>query len=365
MTGRRQKWVFGSHNGLSFADNSRALFEYSHRSGSENIRYIWLTRNNGVASKLKRIDPHYEVHTFFSIAGMYHALTAKVIVLTSSFGDVGPFAYLFSSRKSIVQLWHGTPLKRLENMKIPFLKQVAISLLIKIIGRDCDYVVSASDINIPIYRNSFRVQDSQIIVAGQPRNDVLVSGAGLQRDIWYLPTFREYDRDINLFSDYGFDPQKLSKILAKFGAILHLKLHHVDALKVSNYSQQLANSTNIKLSNPEDLYAELAKSQLLITDYSSVYFDYLLTNKPIIFAPFDLDKYAQNRGFYYDYESVTPGPKVHNWDTLCDVLESILSGTDTWRHQRQIINNTFNRHQDANSARRVYDILAHEVGHEK
>jgi CDP-glycerol glycerophosphotransferase (TagB/SpsB family) len=237
-------WIFGSGKGETYGDNSRALFEYVTKN-EPSIRAIWLTKRKDISlhvRKLGGISYHY-----YSLPGIFYALTARVIVVCNSFLDVSFLAFAFPRRKLIVQLWHGTPLKKLESMHWPKLKGLAMNTFLGYLGRDCDMVFSATDLN-----------------------------------------------------------------------------------------------------------EELASAAAIITDYSSVYFDFLLLDRPIIFAAFDLETYKRKRNFYYDYDSVTPGPKARDWDETITQLELILNGEDDWRNERHRINERFNLYKNADSSRRVF-----------
>ena len=92
---------------------------------------------------------------------------------------------------------------------------------------------------------------------------------------------------------------------------------------------------------------------MLVTDYSSVYFDFLLLDRPILFAPFDLDEYRTRRNFYYEYDDVTPGPKARTWTEVMNQLDLVLEGVDAHKDDRKRVRDKFNKHQDAGSSARV------------
>lgn len=113
--------------------------------------------------------------------------------------------------------------------------------------------------------------------------------------------------------------------------------------------------SNILFIKPfEDIYPLLPVSDYLITDYSSIYFDYLLLNKEIIFYPFDYTEYVnEDRKLYFDYDEITPGEKVYTFEKLLDTL-SILNNLD-FSKEREQIKNKFWRFQDGDSSSRIYE----------
>jgi len=243
-------------------------------------------------------------------------------------------------------------------MEWPSSKKLLINIFLFYIGRDCDIVFSATELNIPMYMNNFRVKKSQIAVTGQPRNDYLFKHVTKpkKKEIWYVPTFREFDTEYDFFQANNFDPQRMDAFLRKNNAHLYLKLHHVDANKFDKYTANLKTLKNISVAKPDNLYEALGNASILLTDYSSVYFDYLLLDKPIIFTCFDYETYKRKRDFYYDYAEVTPGPKVSNWPEVIEQLDLLFKGDD-WHKSRAKVNNRFNKYQDAFSSKRVFKTI--------
>lgn len=136
----------------------------------------------------------------------------------------------------------------------------------------------------------------------------------------------------------------------------YYKLHYVDKSTLNE------KNVNIKQLHDIDIYELLAITDILITDYSSVYFDFLLTGRPIIFTPFDLDDYIRKeRELYFNYHEVTPGPKCRDWNEVLLELEKIISGKDDYKKERQIVNNRFNTFQDGNSSKRVVEFIQQQI----
>ena len=91
-----------------------------------------------------------------------------------------------------------------------------------------------------------------------------------------------------------------------------------------------------------DTYEVLNMCDVLITDYSSIYIDYLLTDKPMIFLPYDRQQYLDGRGMNFDYDDVTPGPKP---ETFNDFLDALSPKEDFWKSERTRVNRLFNEIQ--------------------
>ena len=182
----------------------------------------------------------------------------------------------------------------------------------------------------------------------------------------YLPTSRErrkYER-VDLFGKYGFDSKKIQKTLEKLDAILIIKAHPGDRVDLSGNSSDQRVYTPASADLP-DAYQLLKETDVLITDYSSVYLDFLLLDRPVIFAPFDIDEYIKkDRELYYDYDDVTPGPKAKDWCEVFKLAEKSLK-KDTWKKRRLEVCRRFNKFRDNKSSERVFKLVMSVSGLKK
>ena len=120
--------------------------------------------------------------------------------------------------------------------------------------------------------------------------------------------------------------------------------------------------SNIRvLDNESDMYPLFAKVDLLVTDYSSIFFDFLLTNKPVLFFPYDKVTYlTKDRSMYDDYDLVTPGYKAYNFEELYTKLElffrnaSLLKRSDV---DYDLIKVMYNKYSDSKGAERTYQFI--------
>jgi len=371
-------WVFGAWFGNKFADNSKYLFMYINNN-QPHIRPIWLSKNNQVLQELK--ENGYECYHAFSFKGCYFSLLAKVAIVSTGSRDVNRF--LIGGAK-IIQLWHGTPLKKIGfDDKITFLKNQDKILcrfytyigksILPALKEKCDlYIASSSEVRIKM-GTAFEVKSEKILVTGYPRNDILfedelnyypndsnylnriTSEYGCKYIFIYLPTHRSEGRkDANLLEPYGFDTISMQKLLEDLDAILIIKAHFYNS-KIC-WQDDLVNRIIIPSDNDiPDIYPILKRSDVLITDYSSVYFDFLLLNRPIIFTPFDLKEYIEeDRELYYDYNSITPGPKASDWKEVMQFMKMSIKNPNRHQTERIKINECFNKYMDNNNSERVY-----------
>jgi CDP-glycerol glycerophosphotransferase (TagB/SpsB family) len=344
-------WIFGAWFGEKYTDNSKVLFEYVNKN-DDKIKPIWLTRNTSVYNQLK--NRGFKVYYSYSIYGYYYTAISDYIFVSTGMHDVNRFVATSINK---IQLWHGTPLKKIlkdvetqnESLFVIFTKLFLFPFNVP----KYKFLLSSSENINNNLSTSFGDMVRDILVLGYPRNDNLFNKS-VTKTIIFLPTHRQQgNMDIKYIFD-SFDSSKINKFLLKNNYRLYIKLHYYDLENIS-----VKDLSNIKFITEDlDLYDFLSKTHILITDYSSVYFDFLLLNRPIIFTPFDIDEYiSKDRELYYDYDKVTPGPKCKNWDEVIDEINEIISGKDEYQENRQEVNNNFNRYKDSNSSKRIYEYI--------
>lgn len=299
--------------------NTRILYNYIMDSESSKFPYEVLyidLKSRGILNKMK---------------SMYLISTSNVIVASHGFQKL-------RKRQFLVNLWHGTPLKSMNFMDKSISSKKKFSDNLLITNSKMESVLLGSCMQI-----SF---DNHEII-GNPRLDYLTNPQSINNQIIsrlesydkvliYLPTFRHNKNGGtdghfygNLFNFLEFDYTYFTDYLEKNNILLITKYHQNELAVVSN---KMSNSSNIMtltdldlISNDIDLYQLLPYTDLLITDYSSVYIDYLITDKPILFTPTDLEEYSNTRGLLLEpYDFWTPGPKVSTIDEMIDSLDAIL-----------------------------------------
>ena len=253
----------------------------------------------------------------------------------------------------IVNLWHGVPLKRIalceENVSL-----IARLYFRKVFSDNYKYIVTTSENLIHIMANSFEVEKNKVKVWGQPRNDML-----LQPDLWiesleeivpnikkykkaiiYAPTYRD-DKKTKWFNFQDFDINVLKTYLKENGILLCLRAH----LEDEGLYGVCDGDNIIDLSSKviDDITSYLYLFDMLITDYSSMYIDYLLLDRPMIFLPYDKEEYLLSRGMNFEYDAVTPGAKPSNFKEFLNEIDKGLFGKDIYIKEREKVNYFFNQ----------------------
>lgn len=332
-------WVFGSTFGRRFADNPRYFYLYLNQYQRDKVRSIWISRNREIVHWLSAQG--YETYYYKSITGIWYSLRAKVYIFDNYSKDIN---FWLSGGAIKINTWHGVPLKKIQNdnkfdeVRHPTNIKMKIKYFLRRMSdeKPSHYVLTTSKNLVSMFESAFNTNN--VIVSGYPRNDNLISDKikneftmseldSIQRiqskqyckTILYMPTFR--DTEHMFFESVKID--ELSQYLKLNNLLFCIKLHPKS--KLLNVFSDLEND-NIHVINPDDdPYAYLKKTDILITDYSSIYFDYLLLDKPIVFFNYDLKEYLESsREFYFDYYDFTPGVKVSNWDELKSALDNLL-----------------------------------------
>ncbi len=365
---KRNLWIFGAWEGMKYSDNSKYLFEYINKH-DKKIICIWLAKNKRTIEIVR--SNGFKAYHAYSIKGIILSIRAKVAFVTTNLFDITEFTI---GKIKIVLLWHGTPLKKISYDNIfvkPSKLRKYLNSFFPFWRQDFSKYAITSTANTVSrsFSTAFKVPIENIMVTGYPRNDVLFSKENTNSKIMktirsiksnhykigiYMPTWRPEKYSIAKILQN--DIESLNKNLEKLKTVLLIKLHFMDLQLINDLKTDYSNIIFIKDEDiQQDIYPVLPHTDFLITDYSSVYFDYLLLNKPIIFTPFDMDDYLKDRDFYYDYKDVTPGPIAKNWDDVINAIKDINDNPKLYEKERLKINDMFNKFKDGNSSQRIYE----------
>lgn len=324
----KRKWCFGG------TENSKYLFLLEDFK-SISVQAIWYSNDKKEIRRFRKLG--YKAYTKLSFIGLYHMLTSKVYFVTHGIGDVNRWT---CGNVKIVNLWHGIPYKKIQLDDKKHKKHWLKSILTPTSVRPFDLQVSTSPFVEEILKRSFNVRDNNYVEAMLPRNMILLKPTdevknflirfeedhvisiinkmdSFSKSYIYMPTFRDSKRDF--IQEAGFDFGKLQKVLESNNTLLLIKLH-----PFSN-SELLKNAYNYKnihiIRNDIDVYPLLPFTSGLITDYSSIYFDYILMDdKRVIFYVFDETEYrAKDRDVNFD-SSYMVGEYCYNFEELLDLL---------------------------------------------
>ena len=197
---------------------------------------------------------------------------------------------------------------------------------------------------------SFSVPESRIKVWGQPRNDGIFEKKDRQeilkkiygelpeyrKTVLYAPTFRDYGA-VRLFPFEDFDRERLEDFLEEQKMILFIRTHIAEKSAADSYLGKRIRFLGEE--QADDVTGMLDIFDCLITDYSSIYIDYLLTGNPMIFLPYDRERYLEGRGMNFDYDEMTPGSKPEDVKSF---LFCLSAQNDPYMDDRIRANRMFN-----------------------
>lgn len=341
-------WLFSSTDNSHYNYNSRYLFEYVKENLPE-ITPLFVINDPELRNSLSsKYGKQYFIETE-SIQGIRQALSAGVWFTSAGLAAYGTGLH---KKRLIINLWHGVPLKKIALLD-PNLKKAARIYFKKIFSENYTCILTTSHELIPLMARSFAVSEDKIKVWGQPRNDGLFQKNDCReilgqlfpdlpeytKTVLYAPTFRDYGQ-VQLFPFKDFDQEQLEAFLEEKNMLLFIRTHVAEQGSAAPYLGKRIRFLGNE--QAEDVTGILNIFDCLITDYSSIYIDYLLTDKPMIFLPYDRQQYLDGRGMNFDYDDVTPGPKP---ETFNDFLDALSPKEDFWKSERTRVNRLFNEIQ--------------------
>ncbi|WP_052948673.1 bifunctional glycosyltransferase/CDP-glycerol:glycerophosphate glycerophosphotransferase [Mesobacillus campisalis] len=348
----RSDWVlFESHMGKQYSDSPKYIYEQMLEAGKK-YKYIWSLEQPG---KVDIPGPAIKVKKH-SLQHYYYLVRSKFWV------DNQGIAHLAKKRKDqvYVQTWHGTPLKKMGYDQKTRPSETELKRL-KTQTKAWDYFISPNPYSTEIFRRAFRYP-GEILETGYPRNDLLLKQppeiiekaksslripAG-KKVILFAPTFRDWDP--NSFQKTLEDIQTLSGKIGQDSIVL-LRLHYLLSNMISQHNLP---ANIINASNYQDIQELYLISDLLITDYSSVMFDYALLKRPIILYCYDLEEYVSRRGTYFSLEEKAPGPVCRTIEEVYDFL-SHPEKLGSYQQELERFSAQFGVVEDGNAAQKVID----------
>lgn len=346
------KIVFESGRDL-IDGNAKAIYNYIKKNDINNYRTIWLVTKSTDVSDIDTNDYAY----YKTLKGLYHLSTAKYLLKNQSIGEI------ITKKKGqiYIQLFHGNGVMKKQGYDV----NEAIERPVVSHAKEWDYYI-ANDENDEKTIRSATGYNGKIEILGMAAVDTVINNCkdeqkkqnvlkhlninNSKKNILYAPTFRDYDLDKNIIN---IPIKELSK-LKDYNIII--RLHPLVRTKVDKSLFNLDNFING--CNYPDVSDILAITDILITDYSSVFYEYMPKNSPIIFYPYDYDKYVALRGgFYVDYKKELPGPICYTEKELLNVIKKIDEIHPQYIEKRRKFNKKYNNLSDGKASERLVNNL--------
>ncbi|MDT0381647.1 CDP-glycerol glycerophosphotransferase family protein [Streptomyces sp. DSM 42041] len=354
----RDAVLYHSFDGRQYSDSPRAVHEEVLRRGTD-VEHLWVVRDG------QALVPSGAEAVVMGSARWHEALARSRWLIGNTH-----FPRWFARRdgQTAVQTWHGTPLKRI-GLDLADTDFANRSYLESLPARAAEWSVllSPNRFSTPILRRAFGYE-GEVLESGYPRNDLLYAEDREKRAeevrrrldipldtrvVLYAPTWRDdnrYDR-ANCRFDLRLD---LAAARAALGAdhLLLVRKHYLVADSVPGTADGFVRD----VSAHPDLAELLLVADVLVTDYSSVMFDFAHTGRPMLFHTYDLDHYRDVlRGFYFDFEQRAPGPLLSSSDEVIEALREVDAVADVHRDAYADFRRAFCDLDDGTAAARVVD----------
>ena len=378
-------WVFGS--GIGLGEGALPLYRLARERLGVATRIVWLARSAAELDEARALG--FDTMRKDGLRGFWTTLRARVIVVTHGFGDANRYGV---SGGFVVQLWHGLPFKHLHldspsTYSVSFLPDVRIVRRLlafgyRRAGRGISLFPVASERVQPSIVSGFGVDPDNVVITGDVRDDVLLAEDEATRraqarsrlddtlpdlppaahTVLFAPTWRDGAADPTVPTAEEWDA--VVAWLDRYDAVLLVRTH---PLGRGSYAEGPTRSPRIRLLGSDllrDVNPVLWAVDAVITDYSSIVFDFALVGRPVVFYAPDLATYASSRGFYLSFDEFTGGRAVTTWaDTLDRLAGAIGESEDGPAHRHaQHLREEFFDILDGHAGDRVLDAILGRTG---
>lgn len=360
---KNQKYIYLKSDFL-YPDNIQAILDAILANGIEKDYTVFC---DGIGFNCYRSLDKIRFIKRHSIKGFWSFFRSKYV-----FTDIGINGLKKPVKNQLlINTWHGTSLKKIGYLMNDNLNESHIPM--------ASYVIAYSPFFVNVLSKAFGISKDRVLVTGEPRNDYLFSENDTilkrlniennKKILIWMPTYRQnkfdntddgaqYELGIPLLSNRNIS--LLNEHCSNNGCLLIIKWHGMQS------NSEIDNKySNIRFITSEDiqktelpLYHLIAQCDGLITDYSSIYINYLVLNKPICFAYDDMDQYMQKRGFMFDnVKEIMPGVHAETFEDLLNFIEIFSNGKDNYIEDRLRVNSLLNSYSDNNNANRLLKAL--------
>lgn len=344
----------------TYSDNTKNVFEEMiKRNMNEKYKMYWITNEDINKFKNIKYKNVYFVNRKSKVKLLLLRLHSKIII------DCNDYIRKVNHNQIRIYLTHGMPLKVAEEY-------------FKISGK-IDYMTVNSENFLEKMSELLNIDKKNILATGAARNDsiyksseVLFPKISRKKTILWMPTYRNHKKTntfegkTNIKFKYGvpcIDEEKqileLNKILEEQDILMIIKLHpqedkrNINKLELGNIKLL----TNDYFECGKSIYDYLKKVDALITDYSSIYFDFLLTNNIVGLAIPDINEYSKHVKLINDYKSNIVGDYIYNFEDLKEFVVNVANGIDKTKDLREKTKMKYNKYDDGEASKRIVDFI--------
>lgn len=362
--------MFESFLGKQYSDSPRAIYEEWRRQNREE-RLIWSMDRR----QLHHLPSDVEYVERLSLKWVYYMGRSKVWISNSRLPNWLPK----DPQTTYLQTWHGTPLKKLaldmqevhmaetdrESYKKSFTKE----------SSKWDFLIAPNEYSSKIFRRAFAFHQDMLEI-GYPRNDIFYQAERMKqlekkvkhrldipsdkKVILYAPTWRDQQNEGR--GKYRFQiPFDFQEFSSRYGDqyVLLVRFHYLVSEELNLES---VHPHVIDVSNYPDIAELYTISDVLITDYSSVMFDYAHLSRPMLFYTYDLEEYRDViRGFYFDFTKEAPGPLVRKQDELFDAIDRLSDVTFQYKEKYDLFQKRFCEYDRGEASQIIVQTLSERM----
>ena len=331
-------FIFGSNEGKHYSDNSRSLFEYI-QANDNSIRAVWFTNSKDVYNEVEKKHPGKVVMSP-SLRASFLYLRAGQAIISFGYQDLCKMPWIPSIK--INQLWHGVPLKKIGLLRAKNKTDEDYGESSRLFLQWCgkvDRFFVASEYEKENHSVAFSIPEDRFVITGNPRNDRLYNAHTPMKSpiktILYTPTFRERGDGPGNHTRVLLHPEieeiDMIEFLEAHNAKLIIRPHWItyghhylsDRIETITHKQE------------PDLYNLFEDADILVTDYSSAFIDWLILDRPVIFSPYDLEEYTKVNGLLDDYRNLVPSPICNTPEDIFLCIAEAIFNPDKYQEQRQ------------------------------
>ena len=345
-----------------YSGNPKALYEYILKTHPDKFNLYWVIYDEKSKSNLENKKVNFVLYK----SEMYEEIISKINIIFDTNGELLPEK---REGQLYINMWHGSspkkkgyllPVENFAEQDEEYYKQAR---------RKTDFLLVPSEFSKLIFSSVFNMNPQRVLPLGYPRDEYLLNSDGLanlqkfteadlkkfNKIIFYLPTFRkgcnrsdsENIFENNILNIESYNEGELLKFLEKNNFLLVVKKHPAE---INNFNN--INSDYILMLDEEELkkkditiYEILNSADLLIADYSSVYVEFLMLEKPVLFFHKDINEYTKNRGLILQDTNIWfPGPKVLKFNEFSNEIIKLLTDSQYYKKERKDFRNImFNR----------------------
>lgn len=328
--------IFNSFHNVQFSDNSKFLFLHMKSHTNKIVKYV--INDDFLRNELTQKMGDFFIETN-SLKGMFYALKAGTWIINAL--ELPVSGMFLKCRRNVILLTHGVTSKQAGLMEkdVSFLKKVYYAIL----RTNLSYALTPCPDFKMIVASHFGLKEKQMLVSGYPRFDPLINleytkiykELNNQISILYAPTWRHY-ADVSLFPFPDFDEKKLEKYCAEKNIIFYLRVHPRFENSIPEEIKKLSCVKLFSGKDYPDINEYLPNFDMMITDYSSIFYDFMVLDRPLFFFMYDYDDYNKNIGLAVDFEKYAVGYKPVTQDDFIHDIDDALNSDSMGEQRRKI-----------------------------